>query len=333
MMVFKTTIIIGAFVQCHGVERNENDNVTIADVVQIYITNQDQVDVFNILANETTAKLYKMALSIGILDDSHLNDDFKNNSNGWLVDDKTSEPIRYDEHLKIQNIVADTQEMHLKVIKPSDLRVQVHITNGARTMTLWEKPKTSTRVIYQHAVSAGIIDSIFQFALCHEHDLHRKLSAVGNAESLEQHLDPQSPSELRLKVVDIPKETLMEWAFRGMNRKQEISFWEQAIMDHEHYGENSQIMAKVEGWTGKLDLKFLPPMIKSLVLKGRSLAVDLKRLRFTALKEVILDFEAIEDIDWLSLKRSQVEIVVIRMFGNTIKMGRDPKSGDYLYYL
>lgn len=338
---------------------DENDYVTVDTLIQIHITNHHRVESFDMESHASTAKLYKFAESIFILNPFHLD---RIGSNDWLVDEETCKLIRYDRNVQIQDIVGESGEMYLRVVKSADLRVQVHITNGARIQTLWATPKTSTRAIYEHAVGSGILDNIHQFTLCHEDKPHKTLSATPNHRLLENHLDPKSPWELRLKVAILPESQLMHWTFRKMFPKQGIVFLEISRADHHLFGKKGQFVAAVEGWTGKLDLKFVPPTIKSLVLKGRSVVVDFKHLRFTSLRELVLDFESIEGIDWLNLKGSQLEMLGLPLwfrrrfrskdakalkelrsqgkiqldvinFGGTVHIVYHPTSGEYLYYV
>ena len=305
-----------------------NDQMSKKDMIEIRIFNQHREASFMIAPNATTLEMYKMAESIGILDPFLLNFGQNKGANEWLVDEEIGKLIRCDGDIQLQDIVPPAligesevgfiairehkRGIKLQVVRTSNLQVAVHITNGERTEVMLAKATWSTYLIYCQALHTKIMDNIFQFTLCHETNPHQRLSAIPNHQTLEQHLDVDCPLELRLKVEQIPGLTLKDWAFRKMLPKQGLSFWREApISDHFRYGKESQITAKVEGWTGKLDLKFLPPKIKSLVVKGRYVIVDFKHLKFTSLKELVLDFQSIQCIDWFCVRESQLEILLM----------------------
>ena len=315
---FLISISIGL---CYCTDQHPNDYIPMDKMMTIHIINAENLVSFNIGVDTTTFVLYKMAEMMKILHSDHSDDAPIQNDQDWLVDEASGTFLTCDMYLQIQDIITpdeglgSTEEITLRVVKTADLKIAVHITNGARRIFLWAKPTTSTRAIYQYAVSAGILQNSCQFMLCHENDDERFLSASASSpdpssmHSLVEHLDPKSPFELMLKVLPIPEDQLIFWTFRAMVPQQEMSFWEQAIVDHKQYGLNSQIVANCnsEMWAGKLDLKFVPSSIKSLVLKGLSVIVDFKHLRFVSLKELVLDFKRIRGIDWLSLGGSQLE--------------------------
>ena len=323
--------IISSFVLCHVTDEaagaafsyhHEIDEIAKKDMIRIHILNQHREESFTITPQAKTSELYQMAESIGILYPFLLNGAQHKGANEWLVNEETGKLILCDANIQMQEIVPPSleggfqgkfqREIKLQVIRTPDLKIAVRIKNGERMEMIQAKATWSTHSIYQNALDSKIMDNIFQFTLCHENNLHQRLSAIPDDQTLEQNLNAECPLELRLKVEQIPDVTLKNWTFRKMLPKQGLSFWRQArVTNHSRYGQLSQLTAKVEGWTGKLDLKFLPPTIKSLVLKGRSVTVDFKHLKLTSLKELVLDFQSIECIDWLSMEDSQLEILLL----------------------
>ena len=360
---------------CGGTDQHPSDFVPLHEMIQIHIINDMNLGMvsFNVEADTTTSSLYQMAEILKILDSDHVDDSPIKNDEDWLVDEATGTFLKCDSNLEIQDIltpgpgVGNTKEITLLVVTTSDLNVAVHITSGASKESVWAKPSTSTLAIYEYAVSAGILQNTCQFMLCHENDHERFLSASPDPSStrlLLEHLDPECPLELNLEVMPIPDGQLIFWMFREMVPQQRMAYWEHAILDHEQYGLNSQIVAncKAEMWAGKLDLKFVPSSIKSIVLRGCSAIVDFKHLYYVSLKELVLDFTWIFGIDWLSLKGSQLErlrlpahmamsaddavnpvemLTYLRSrgeiqinaieFGDTEKIVYDPQSDAYLY--
>lgn len=291
---------------------NENDQSSMEDMIQIHITNQHRVESFKIPPEATTWNLYRLAESIRIIDSFIQSMTPNSDNNEWLVDQGTGRLIRCDRNIQMEDLLTPgvqeiEREINLRVIKSADLWIMVHIINGDRYQMVWAKANWSTRKIYQIALEKGIMNNIHQYNLCRANDPRQTLSAIPNHQTLEQHLNLQCPLELRLNVEQMAEDRLLDWTFRKMSPKPEQLFWTQAYYDHDLYGPKSEINVQFEGWTGKLDLKFLPPTIKSLVLRGRSVEVDFKHLRFTSLKELVLDFESIEGIDWLDLEGSQLE--------------------------
>lgn len=289
---------------------DENGQMPMEGMVQIHIVNHYRVQSCKIGLRATTSTLYEAATSMEILKGDEL-----------LIDRTTGNTVDRDSSIQIHQIVNRgpsasnaINEMNLRVVPASaeSRKIAVFIRNGQRTQAFLAKPETSTHECYAAAVKSGLVGKYAQIMLCHENGPHRKLcpgqfSGLPNFETLEQHLDPRFPNELKLKIEPYPENELISWVFRDMSPKQELPIWKQH--DHNLYGKQSQIVAVMEGWTGKLNLKFVPRTIQLLVIKGLSVTVEFKDLRYGTLKDLCLDFKYIEGIDWLSLEGSQLQIL------------------------
>ena len=164
--------------------------------------------------------------------------------------------------------------------------------------------------------------------------------------TLVDYVNPRNPNELRLIVSPIPEGVLLFAMFRHMSPNQNIPSWDYARFCNQHHWHvlcaslsrrieyegnmsvvdvdesnvptsrtqpddwaNSIHVVNVPSWTGTLHLEHIPPSVRSMKLKGKSVRVDFRSLKYSSLRELSLDFEKVIRFDILSLSGSSLEVL------------------------
>ena len=292
----------------------------IHQLINVRFHNGDTIKSFPVDEDAKAADLYRKAESVGIID-PRKQDVLWECSGRVVIPDDPSIMC-----LAILTPIRMTRQVNLKVFAIEQIESTVHITNGNDTKTFITNPGMRTSEIYRKAVDIGIMDNFHQFLLRYYYDEQRVLINDANPmtppQTLLNSMDLRSPNDLRLIVSPIPEGVLLFAMFRDMAPNKDIPLWNWARFCFQNPWDASCAsfpwpiciksrvhVLNVPTWSGVLHLEHIPRSVHSMILKGRSVTVNLRALRFSSLTELTLDFEEISGIEWFALSGSSLEIL------------------------
>ena len=177
-------------------------------------------------------------------------------------------------------------------------------------------------------------------------------------------MNPRNPNELRLIVSPFPDGVLLFAMFRYMSPNQNIPSWSWADFcarnpwhvlcsslsrrieyeDNVDYTDvaisnslnlvpmnqvedwaNDIYVVNVPTWSGVIHLEHIPRSVRCMNVKGHSVSVDLRALRFSSLRELTLNFEEVIGFDITALSGSPLEVLKLPSHRKL-----DEKEVDYI---
>lgn len=349
-MYFQVILVMSVMLCRGSEEQQDNsghvleDRISSQQMILVRIINDVIMQSFWMNPNDTTAQLYRSAHFIGIL--NLLNNTVLWDSGRCIPYDDSMRlsailaPPSSFPNLKVR------RELILHVFAVEQIEITVQIENGDTIKSFTANAGMRTSEVYRQAVRMGIMENSNQFLLHYRYERDKVLVFRSSPSSppltLIECVDPRSPRELKFIVAPYPEGLLLFAMFRDMAPNQHISFWEYAKFcnldpwhahcsdlswrfeydqneDASEMSENSIgdwsnvhdiVVVNVPTWSGVLHLENIPKSVRSMNLHGQSVTINLESLRFSSLKELILDFNQIIGFETiLGITGSQLEVL------------------------
>ena len=328
------------------VDYHQKMQTLYSQMIRVRITSGTTVVSFSMKPDSTTEELYRTAEFYGITE--YPKDTVLWKHSGCIIpDDESMSLITILAPLSPENAQLQ-RHLILSVFAVEQIEITVHITNGDESQSFVVNAATRVSAVYQIAMDIGILKNRHRFWLMHRFDRNRVLDNDVNDSTppriLLHSINLRYPNELRLIVSPIPEGYLLFALFHKMTPNQHVPFWKYAEFCernpwHCHCSDLSWALRKEDAassnaisgdtisgnkvfdwprniavvneptWSGALHLECMPRCVRLLTLKGRTVAVNFKTLRFSSLTYLSLDFEEVIGFDVAALSGSSLKVL------------------------